>query len=142
MFDPGQVRQRAELGGDRHVVIRFGNDRRFAGKGVSDQRQLGGGAHQKGIETIERFEPFLQCARQVITLAQAPLQKAAGGLGIVICIKMNAARLEHAPHAIRVRQRSVVDQTEIFTRGERMRPIRGDCGFRGHPGVSHQMRAP
>ena len=126
---------------DGDVIVRLGHHGRLAGERVADQRELVGGAHQQRVEAVELVEAALQRGRQIIAVAQPPLDEAAGGFGVVVGVEVDAQRLELASHAVRVRQRAVVDEAEVLAGGERVRAVGRDGRLGRHPGVADQVRA-
>ena len=136
-----QVRERAELRGDGDVVVRLGDHRRLAGEGIAHDEHFLVGAHEEREEAIELGKAAMHGGSQVIALAHAPLEEAAGGLGVVVGDEADAERLELLAHQVRIGQRAVVHQAEILAGRERMRMRGRDRGFRGHARVRHHVRA-
>ena len=100
------------------------------------------GAVEKAIENSGAIEmAFLQRGLEVVAFAQPPFEEAAGGLGIVVGLEADAARLEHAAHAVGVGERTVVDQAEVLAGGEGMGAVRRHRGFGRHPRMTDQVAA-
>jgi hypothetical protein len=51
-------------------------------------------AHQEGEEAVQLLEALLQRVLQGVALAQPPLQEAAGRLGVVVGVEVDALRLQ------------------------------------------------
>ena len=138
---PGSLGQRAKLRRDRHVVVGLGHDRRLAGEGIAHQRQLVAGADQEGVEAVQLFEALLHRRFQIVALAHAPLEKAAGRFGVVVGLERDAEMLQLAPDHVRVGEGAVVHQAEVLAGRERMRAIGRDRRFGRHARVPDHVRA-
>ena len=121
----GQVGQRAELGGDRHVVVGLGHHRRLAGERVAHEQQLVLSVPIRNvIEAVELVEAALAPPSRDRRL-RACATRGSGTPPRCRCrFRTDAERLELAPHHVRIRQRAVVHQAEILAGGERVR-VRG-----------------
>src|SRR6185437_16327900 len=114
MLDPGQMGQRAELRGDRHVFAGFRNDRRLAGKRVAYQRQLVARAHEECKEAVEIRERVLQRGLQRLAPPEPPVNVAACALGVAIALEALAEFLELTANTPGIRKRAVVNETPVL----------------------------
>ena len=93
--DAGQMRERAELGGDRDVVVGLRDDGRLAGERIAHQRELVVRAHQERVEAVEVLERLMRAPPRAISpCSQPPVEVAARAFGV-------AVGLEHARRASR-----------------------------------------
>ncbi len=70
---------------------------------------------------------------QALALAHAPGQVARRHFGIIFRFEGETLVPQLTAHRVVIRQRSVVDQALIDSSRKRVRPLRGDGGFSGHP---------
>src|SRR4029077_18158269 len=107
--DSRQMGQRSELRGYRDVLVGLRDNRRFAGERVPHQHHLLRRSDQKGVKAVDLFKGQAKRLLNRIALAHTPLQKAAGGLAVVVGFKSTFLLLKQTAQAIWIRQRPVMD---------------------------------
>ena len=137
-----QVGERAELGGDRHVVVGLGHDRRLAGERVAHQRELVAACPSETCRSRQLLEPLLQRRLE----RRRPRAAASRGSGTRLRCRCRSRTAMPSGSSlrrthVRVRQRAVVHQAEVLAGRERMRVRRRHGRLGGHARVADEMRA-
>ncbi len=141
MLHARQMRERAELRGDRDVVVRLGNHRGLAGEGVAHQRELVARSHQERKEAVEVLEGAVERGLEAVPLLETPVDVAARALGVAVTFETHAHPLQLAAEHAGIREGAVVHEAPVLSRGVRMCILRRYCRFGRHARVAHEMRA-
>src|SRR5579862_8488595 len=133
--------QRVELRGNRHILVGFGDDCRFACERIAHECQLVARAHEESEEAVEVVEGVLQGGFQAVSRRQTPVQVTTGGLRVTITLEALAEFFQLAAQATGVGERAVVYETPVLTGRVGMGILERNRRLGCHSRVTNQMRA-